>query len=140
MGIGYDGCISCPVEKCLADYRGSECRALRARRGLDTDPITWSEKLRLMSAEEMAEFICNFAGKEMFCEYSCPLKETCGDGGSNAMVALLRTPVSEKPTPFGPGRPLDADDSDECKEDAETCTRCSAWSTCPERPGKEGKT
>lgn len=47
------GCRACPVENCAAQYRGSLCAAMRARRGLG-DPKTNSEEIRAMSDEDLA--------------------------------------------------------------------------------------
>lgn len=106
MGIGHDGCLACPAQACSAGYRGSQCRFLCSQAGVDADSLTWAEKLRTMSAEDMAEFICSFAGKSWFCEYSCQLREKCKTEApttENAMVALHRTPVAQNKTPFPAG-------------------------------------
>ena len=148
MSVGHDGCLSCPVQACSADYRGSQCKFLRSQAGVDTDPLTWAEKLRTMSAEDIADFICNFAGKSWFCEYSCPLREKCkikAPAAENAMVVLLRTPVAQNKIPF-PTEHLSRHvvqlmkvDSKkntmvDCPDGPDLCSRCGGSDDCPSSP------
>lgn len=53
-------CEKCPVSEwnCDAQYRGSRCAALRAKAGADFDPKTNADRLRSMSDEELAAWIC----------------------------------------------------------------------------------
>ena len=55
------GCKNCPAyAKCTVTYRGSSCAALRSTYGIDSDPelITNADKIRDMSDEELAVFLC----------------------------------------------------------------------------------
>ena len=55
------GCKNCPAyAKCTVTYRGSACSALRSTYGIDTDPeiITNADRIRDMSDEELAVFLC----------------------------------------------------------------------------------
>ena len=53
------GCINCPVKPCnTVYYRGSTCAAQRAKFGLG-DPLTNADRIRAMSDEELAEFLCS---------------------------------------------------------------------------------
>lgn len=54
------GCVKCPVTFCNAEYRGSQCAALRAKAGVDFDPKTNADRIRAMSDEELAMmFTCS---------------------------------------------------------------------------------
>lgn len=71
------GCKTCPVKDCDAQYRGSQCAALRAKAGADSDPMTNADRIRGMSDEELAEFIpnwsyaaCKYDG-DIFCNHEC---------------------------------------------------------------------
>ena len=55
------GCKNCPAyAKCTVTYRGSACAALRGTYGIDSDPelITNADRIRAMSDEELAVFLC----------------------------------------------------------------------------------
>ena len=54
------GCKACAIyPNCTAEYRGSECAALRSEFGLG-DPMTNADHIRSMSDEELADFLARF--------------------------------------------------------------------------------
>jgi hypothetical protein len=59
MIMNGSGCKNCPVKPCgTTSYRGSWCAAARAKFGLG-DLQTNADRIRAMSDEELAEFICS---------------------------------------------------------------------------------
>lgn len=64
------GCKDCPAyAKCTVTYRGSSCAALRASYGVDSDPeiVTNADKIRLMSDQELADFILGIRDDDDYC-------------------------------------------------------------------------
>ena len=58
------GCKTCAVyPNCVAEYRGSTCKAIRGEFGLG-DPKTNADHIRSMTDEELAEFLCDATYKE----------------------------------------------------------------------------
>lgn len=85
------GCKNCPAyAKCTVTYRGSACAALRSTYGIDTDPeiITNADRIRDMSDEELAEYLC---GLTYCCE--CEHRDTCN--GEDGYLKWLRQPAEE---------------------------------------------
>lgn len=85
------GCKNCPAyAKCTVTYRGSACSALRSTYGIDTDPeiITNADRIRAMSDEELAEYLC---GLTYCCE--CEHRDTCN--GEDGYLKWLRQPAED---------------------------------------------
>lgn len=84
------GCAGCPVRPCeTLTYRGSACMAQRAKLGLG-DPWTQSDRIRVMSDEELAKFLENasIAG--------CPdPARSCRASCTDCILDWLRQPVKE---------------------------------------------
>ena len=54
---GY-GCALCPAnQECDANYRGSRCAATRYAAGVDFDPKTVGDDIRVMEPEQLAEYL-----------------------------------------------------------------------------------
>ena len=84
------GCKSCPVQNCFTQYRGSTCKAERAKHGF-SDPMTNGDRIRAMTDEELAGFI----DISFDCRMECPAKELCETtygGCVDAMMAWLKQP------------------------------------------------
>lgn len=65
---GY-GCALCPAnQECDANYRGSRCAATRYAAGVDFDPKTVGDDIRVMEPEQLAELLsirfCNGQQKQ----------------------------------------------------------------------------
>lgn len=93
------GCKNCPAyAKCTVTYRESACTALRSTYGIDTDPeiITNADRIRAMSDEELAKFLCNFRScdsSEHPCN-GCQAEPYCMIG-HNGMIDWLQQPAEE---------------------------------------------
>lgn len=93
------GCKNCPAyAKCTVTYRGSACAALRSTYGIDSDPeiITNADRIRDMSDEELAKFLCNFRScdsSEHPCN-GCQAEPYCMIG-HNGMIDWLQKPVED---------------------------------------------
>ena len=87
------GCKNCPVKACeTMNYRGSTCSAQRAKLGLG-DPMTNADRIRAMSDEELAKFLCDISTAEC-CDRSCPARGICGFE-DNGMIKWLKQPAEE---------------------------------------------
>ena len=90
------GCKDCPAyAKCTVTYRGSACAALRSTYGIDSDPeiITNADRIRAMSDEELAEWICSIMTAEC-CDQRCPARDIC-NLGDNGLVKWMKQPAEE---------------------------------------------
>lgn len=90
------GCKGCPAyAKCTVTYRGSACSALRSTYGIDTDPeiITNADRIRAMSDEELAEWMCSLMTAEC-CDQRCPARDIC-NLGDNGLVKWMKQPAEE---------------------------------------------
>lgn len=90
------GCKNCPAhDKCTVTYRGSSCAALRWTYGIDIDPeiITNADRIRAMSDEELAEWICSIMTAEC-CDQRCPARDIC-NLGDNGLVKWMKQPAKE---------------------------------------------
>ena len=93
------GCKNCPAfAKCTVTYRGSDCDALRSTYGVETDPeiITNADRIRGMSDEELAEFLCHFRSDDVV-EHACSgcKAEPYCRSGHNGMIDWLQQPAEE---------------------------------------------
>ena len=87
------GCYNCPVKGCTAAYRGSRCAHLRELAGVDTDPKTNADRIRSMSDEELARFLCGLIPSDI-CSIRCPGKDFCHNG-QNGLVMWMKQPAKE---------------------------------------------
>ena len=93
------GCKNCPAyAKCKVTYRGSACAVLRGTYGLDSDPeiITNADRIRAMSDEELAEFLCHFRSDDA-AEHACSgcKAEPYCRSGHNGMIDWLQQLAEE---------------------------------------------
>ena len=73
------GCKTCPVINCeTLNYRGSTCAAQRAKLGLG-DPMTFADKIRNMSDEELTAAIYQLIYAKDPAMWFCKGKKECGD-------------------------------------------------------------
>ena len=56
-------------------------------------PMTNADRIRAMSDEELAEFLCGISTAEC-CDRSCPARHICGYGDSG-MIKWLQQPAKE---------------------------------------------
>ena len=87
------GCNNCPVKGCTAAYRGSRCAHLREQAGVETDPKTNADRLRAMSDEELAAWVCSHMTPDC-CELRCPARDICSLG-DNGLVKWMKQPAEE---------------------------------------------
>lgn len=83
------GCKSCPVSPCnTLYYRGSYCAEQRAKHGLG-DPMTNADRIRDMSDEELAVFLCEGRPCDLC---TCPGADFCiiGGGKANGILKWLQ--------------------------------------------------
>ena len=88
------GCKTCPIsKKCIANYRGSICVALRNTYGLG-DPMTNADRIRAMSDEEL----CKFLGEYKFCDICEEGCDSCTYNGDcdKRLLDWLKQPVKEE--------------------------------------------
>lgn len=88
------GCKNCPVKPChTLYYRGSYCAEQRAKLGLG-DPQTNADRIRVMTDEELAEFLCKINGCY---QENCPGAKLCKFGGglANGLKKWLQQPAEE---------------------------------------------
>lgn len=93
------GCKNCPAyAKYTVTYRGSACAVLRGTYGLDSDPeiITNADRIRAMSDEELAEFLCHFRSDDA-AEHACSgcKAEPYCRSGHNGMIDWLQQLAEE---------------------------------------------
>ena len=93
------GCKNCPAyAKCTVKYRGSACAVLRGTYGIDSDPeiITNADRIRAMSDEELAEFLCHFRSDDA-AEHACSgcKAEPYCRSGHNGMIDWLQQLAEE---------------------------------------------
>nr|DAI62537.1 MAG TPA: hypothetical protein [Caudoviricetes sp.] len=93
------GCKNCPAyAKCTVTYRGSACAVLRGTYGIDSDPeiITNADRIRAMSDEELAEFLCHFRSDDA-AEHACSgcKAEPYCRSGHNGMIDWLQQLAEE---------------------------------------------
>ena len=88
------GCNNCPVKGCTAEYRGSRCAHLRELAGVDTDPKTNADRIRAMSDEELAAWVCSHMTPDC-CELRCPARDICSLG-DNGLVKWMKQPIEEE--------------------------------------------
>lgn len=55
--LSGDGCKTCPVGWCIAEYAGALCCSLRRLYGVHADPRTNGDVIREMSNAELAELL-----------------------------------------------------------------------------------
>ena len=98
-----EGCAKCPVKNCQTmQYRGSTCAAQRARLGIESDPMTFGEKIRSSDNDYLArQLYVFFVGgmKTMAGAYGLDmptLDETKESLYLNVIMAELEKPYSEK--------------------------------------------
>ena len=94
------GCKNCPAfAKCTVTYRGSACAALRGTYGLDNDPeiATNADKIRAMSDEELAEWLCQALDCD-FCKahmQNIPTYSYC-ENHESGILKWLQQPAEEE--------------------------------------------
>ena len=93
------GCKNCPAyAKYTVTYRGSARAVLRGTYGLDSDPeiITNADRIRAMSDEELAEFLCHFRSDDA-AEHACSgcKAEPYCRSGHNGMIDWLQQLAEE---------------------------------------------
>ena len=66
------GCKACAIyPNCTAEYRGSECAALRSEFGLG-DPMTNADRIRSLSDEELAVLLAEEFSHDCYaCDLDC---------------------------------------------------------------------
>lgn len=87
--MSKDGCELCPVSPCGAEYRGSECSALRHRHSVDFDPLSRGEKIR-MDTRSLAEFFC----ANTDCA-TCKLYARCDTSKETPLLDYLNQPEAD---------------------------------------------
>lgn len=91
------GCKDCPAyAKCTVTYRGSACAALRGTYGIDSDPeiIANADRVRAMSDEKLAEFLCSVFDDED-CNGKYIFGVTIKDYDEYSILDWLKQPAEE---------------------------------------------
>lgn len=88
------GCYNCPVKGCTATYRGSRCAHVRELAGVGFDPKTNADHIRVLSDEQLRDFLYSYKFYEM-CDEGC---EKCNYNGDceKRLLDWLRKPVEGK--------------------------------------------
>lgn len=96
----YEECMQCPARaKCVTVHYGSKrCIMTRWSYDINSDPkpITNAERIRAMSDEELAKFLCEFRslGASNHPCNVCKAEEFCSLG-HNGMIDWLHRPAEE---------------------------------------------
>lgn len=88
-------CDRCRVGGCCLNYLGESCKRARERECPDVE-YTNADKIRDMSDEELAKFLCNFrscGSSEHPCD-GCKSEHYCHTG-HNGMIDWLLQPAEE---------------------------------------------
>ncbi len=85
----YSGCSICQVEDCpSAQYRGSQCSALRYSVGTDYDPLTQAEIIRNLDDIRLRDFIFKLSnGYRPWCGQASG-KRSCSASKNECMICM----------------------------------------------------
>ena len=73
--LEHDGCKGCKYEKCSEDSK--ECRGCKQNAVDKYTRMTNADRIRYMSIEELAEFLCKVKSDYQWLEHEFPSEEEC---------------------------------------------------------------